>query len=121
MPQDLYSLHQHTTTTYRRDLRPTTSRVVLQLPYNTMETKEGHARQLRLGEVLRQQNLRQCEADRCFWTIHELGALIYVDDLLLVGEATKIATVHLYFEGYFHVEACDYTFQRASGKETTTS
>ena len=37
----------------------------------------------------------------------------------------KDTIVHLYSEGYFHVEACDYTFQRARcslfGKETTTS
>ena len=46
--------------------------------------------QLHLGEVLRQQNLRQCKADRCLWTTAGLGALIHVDDLLPVGEATKI-------------------------------
>ena len=36
--------------------------------------------QLHLGEVLRQQNLRQCKADRCLWTTPGLGVLIYVDD-----------------------------------------
>ena len=46
--------------------------------------------QLHLGEGLRQQNLRQCKADRCLWTTPGLGVLIYVDDLLLVGETTKI-------------------------------
>ena len=46
--------------------------------------------QQHLGAVLRQQNLRQCKADRCLWTTPGLGVLIYVDDLLLVGEATKI-------------------------------
>ena len=40
--------------------------------------------QLHSGEVLRQQNLRQCKADRCLWTTPGLGVLIYVDDLLLV-------------------------------------
>ena len=46
--------------------------------------------QQHLGEVLRQQNLRQCKADRCLWTTPGLGVLIYVDDLLLVGETTRI-------------------------------
>ena len=46
--------------------------------------------QQHLGAVLRQQNLRQCKADRCLWTTPGLGVLIYVDDLLLVGETTKI-------------------------------
>ena len=46
--------------------------------------------QQHLGAVLRQQNLRQCKADRCLWTTPGLGVLIYVDDLLLVGEPTKI-------------------------------
>ena len=39
--------------------------------------------QQHLGAALRQQNLRQC-------TTSGLGVLIYVDDLLLVGEPTKI-------------------------------
>ena len=46
--------------------------------------------QQHLGEVLRQQNLRQCKADKCLWTTPRLGVLIYVDDLLLVGEPTRI-------------------------------
>ena len=46
--------------------------------------------QLHLGEVLRQQNLRQCKADRCLWTTPGLGVWASVDDLLLVGETTKI-------------------------------
>ena len=46
--------------------------------------------QQHLGAVLRQQNLRQCKADRCLWTTPGLGVLIYVDDLLLVAEPTKI-------------------------------
>ena len=46
--------------------------------------------QQHLGAVLRQQNLRQCKADRCLWTTPGLGVLIYVDDLLLVREPTKI-------------------------------
>ena len=52
-------------------------------------------------------------------------SLIYVDDLLLVGETTKNTTVYSYLQGYFHVEACDYTLKGArcplSPKETTTS
>ena len=32
----------------------------------------------------------QCKADRCLWTTPGLGVLIYVDNLLLVGETTKI-------------------------------
>ena len=47
--------------------------------------------QIHLGRVLQQQGLRQCKADRCFYTTSGLGVLVYVDDLLLVGEATKIA------------------------------
>ena len=69
--------------------------------------------QQHLGAVLRQQNLRQCKADRCLWTTPGLGVLIYVDDLLLVGEATKIQQFHIYLEGYLHVEACDYPLKRA--------
>ena len=46
--------------------------------------------QQHFGEVLHQQNLRQCKADRCLWTTLGLGVLICVDDLLLVGETTKI-------------------------------
>ena len=46
--------------------------------------------QLHLGAVQRQQNLRQCKADRCLWTTAGLGVLVYVDDLLLVGETTKM-------------------------------
>ena len=47
-------------------------------------------RQQHLGEALRQQQLRQCKADRCLWTTPGLGVLVYVDDLLLVGETTRI-------------------------------
>ena len=89
MPQYLYSLHQHTTTAYRLDLRPTTSRVVLQHPYNTMETKEGHIRTTNKSEALAT-TFGGCKPDRCLWTTPGLGVLIYVDDLLLFGETTKI-------------------------------
>ena len=46
--------------------------------------------QLHLGRVLQQQGLRQCKADRCLYTTTGLGALVYVDDLLLVGNTNKI-------------------------------
>ena len=73
--------------------------------------------QLHLGAVLRQQNLQQCKADRCLWTTAGLGVLVYVDDLLLVGETSK--------EGYFHIEAC-YNFVKNYrhsffGEETTAT
>ena len=97
MPRHLYSLHQHTTTTNRRNLRPT-SRVVLQQPNNTMEIKEGNVRTTYIPKVVATTlggsttptNLRQCKADRCLWTTPGLGVLIYADDLLLVGETTRI-------------------------------
>ena len=64
--------------------------------------------QQHLGEVLRQQNLRQCKADRCLWTTPGLGVLIYVDDLLLVGEPTRIQHFITTLKA---VEACDYSFK----------
>ena len=46
--------------------------------------------QLHHGRVLQQQGLRQCKADRCLYTTTGLGVLVYVDDLLLAGEAANI-------------------------------
>ena len=98
-PRHFYSLHQHTTTTYRRDLRPNHHRSGTTTPlqhYGCLKKAMYGLRtspklwQLHLGEVLRQQIIRQCKAYRCLWTTAGLGVLIYVDDLLLVGETTKI-------------------------------
>ena len=84
--------------------------------------------QLHLGEVLRQQQRRrQCKADRCLWTTEGLGVLIYVDDLLLVGETTKIEHVIFTLNAtcYIHIEACDYVVKDPRcallGKETITT
>ena len=45
--------------------------------------------------------------------------------LLAGGRDYKNTTVHSCLEGYFHVEACDYSFKGArhplSGEETTAS
>ena len=98
LPRHLYSLHQYTTTTYRRNLRPTTSRMVLQLPL-----QHYGASRRRCTDYVRHQSCGNntwgsttptksttMQADRCLWTTPGLGVLIYVDDLLLVGETTRI-------------------------------
>ena len=81
--------------------------------------------QLHLGEVLRQQKLRQCKADRCLWTAPGLGVLIYVDDLLLVGETKRIQQFISTLKATFtlkHVTTLSKDQDvRFLGKEITTS
>ena len=68
------------------------------LPYNAMATQKGHVQTTYKSEAMATTswrstmptNLQQCKADRCLWTTAGLGVLIYVDDLLLVGETTQI-------------------------------
>ena len=42
LPRHLYSFHQHATTRDRRDLRTTTTRMVLRLTYYCLAVEEGH-------------------------------------------------------------------------------
>ena len=81
--------------------------------------------QQHLGEVLRQQNLRQCKADRCLWTTPGLGVLIYVDDLLLLGETTRIqqfiATLKATFTLKHVTTPSKEQHVRFLGENTTTS
>ena len=93
-----YSLHQHTTTINRRNLRPTTNRMVLQLPYNTMVPQEGDVWTTyvtkvvatTLGGSATPRKSTTMQGRQMPWTTPGLGVLIYVDDLLLVGETTRI-------------------------------
>ena len=84
--------------------------------------------QLRLGEALRQQNLRQCKADLLpldYAWVTRIRCFDLRRRLVVGWRDYKDTTVHIYLEGYFHVEACDYTVQGSRrslfGKETTTS
>ena len=80
-----------------RDLRTTTTRMVLRLTTVWRLKKAMYGLrtspklwQLHLGRVLQQQGLRQCKADRCLYTTTGLWVLVYVNDLLLVGDTAKI-------------------------------
>ena len=63
---------------------------------------------LHLGRVLQQQGLRQCKTDRCLYTTTGLG-VVYVDDLLLAGDTTKI-------EGFITTLKATFTLKHVTTK-----
>ena len=51
LPRHIYSLHQHAATGDRRDLRTTTTRMILRLSYYSLASKEGHVRTTHKSET----------------------------------------------------------------------
>ena len=91
-------------------------------PYNTIKTKEGHVRTTYKSEALATtlgggptptksttMQGRPLSLDYACWT----RSFDLCRRLVAGWRDYKDITVHLYSEGYFHVEACDYTFQRS--------